>query len=144
TSGYVRTTDLGSNTPVLNYDPVTDAVIAFGMGRMPTAFALSFANTLGAPSSAGAGISLSSGWPNPARDRTTFAFTLARAGVAHLSVLDVSGRRIRSWTCTAQAGSNTLAWDLTTERGTRVGPGLFLCSLDVDGQRLVRRFLVIR
>jgi hypothetical protein len=60
-------------------------------------------------------------------------------------IVDVSGRRLRSWTgVPAAAGAVELSWDLNDDAGCRVPPGVYLASVRTGGEVLSHRILVVR
>jgi hypothetical protein len=83
--------------------------------------------------------------PNPSSDLVTLGIRIPRATTIRLGVYSVAGRLIRAlgsgvWA----AGEHRIAWDGTDGTGRRVGPGLYLARLDVDGSRKTVRAVVLR
>jgi choice-of-anchor C domain-containing protein len=94
----------------------------------------------GVPSSSS--LSLSAVSPDPARGPARLAFSLASAGHVRLALYDVQGReRARLLEGELGAGPHTAAFDAAQWGGA---PGLYLAVLETAGQRLVRRFTVLR
>ncbi len=85
-------------------------------------------------------------WPSPASGAVTFAFTLAAAARVGLVVYDAGGRRVREVLApeAASAGPHAAEWDGRDAGGRRVGAGVYVAALTVDGERIERRFAVIR
>ncbi len=82
--------------------------------------------------------------PNPARAGTRLAFTLPHGAHVRAEVMDAQGRRVRTladayW----PAGAGALAWDLASERGDRVAPGIYLVRVRAEGAEAVRRVIVL-
>ncbi len=84
-------------------------------------------------------------WPNPAHDVVRFEIGLPRAGEVTLEVFDLAGRRVRMLALgTRTAGAVGAEWDLTTDRGARVGAGVYLVRARFAGATAVRRVAVMR
>jgi hypothetical protein len=96
------------------------------------------------PSTLPAQVALGPGFPNPARDAITVAFTLPSAGDATLCVLDVSGRCVRTLRAGRHdAGLHTVRWDVRTIAGRRLEPGIYFYELRARDARLSRHFAVL-
>lgn len=83
--------------------------------------------------------------PDPARDRTRFAFALTRAGAARLALYDLQGRLVRvlvdGW---VGPGRHDVEWDLVGDGGASVGPGLYWARFDAEGRSFTKRLTVLR
>lgn len=91
---------------------------------------------------AGAPLHLSRVTPDPARGRARVGFSLAVAARVRLAIFDVQGReRARLLDGDLGAGAHTVGFDAAQWGGA---PGLYLAVLETAGQRLVRRFTVLR
>ena len=73
--------------------------------------------------------------PNPFRDASVLAFSLARRGPVQLVVYSVDGRKLRTLANdTREAGVYRFAWDGRDDRGNSAKPGVFFARLTtVDG-----------
>jgi len=61
-----------------------------------------------------------------------------------LRVFDPTGRLIRVLVEESlPAGSYTVTWDGADENGSRTGSGVYFSRLDVGGERLTRRIIVL-
>jgi len=73
--------------------------------------------------------------PNPARGDCTLLFGLREAGVARVSVLDLSGRVVRtlasSW---RPAGEQSVRWDGRDDRGQALPPGNYFARVSAAGE----------
>jgi hypothetical protein len=85
-------------------------------------------------------------WPNPAHAGTSFRFALPAAAAerASLTLLDASGRRVRSFSGPFSAGVNVVTWDGLDGDGHAVHSGLYFYDLDAAGTKLSRRLVVVR
>lgn len=94
-----------------------------------------------APESGTLAVSFETAYPSPARDWLTLNFSLPIETTISLSVHDVTGREIvrvydkQSIT----GGSHSVVLPVGEWRS-----GLYLCTLTVDGRRLVRRAMVVK
>jgi hypothetical protein len=77
---------------------------------------------------------------------TRFRFALPAAGAerAKLTLLDPSGRRVRTFTGPFAAGINELAWDGLDGEGRPVRSGLYFYELDLPGAKISHRLVVVR
>jgi choice-of-anchor B domain-containing protein len=103
------------------------------------------ATGVGNGSQAAGVVTVSSAWPNPARDGGS-AFDLALPSEANLraDVYDLSGRRIRSLASGVYAaGRHTIHWDARDDAGQQVAAGTYLYRIEAAGQaRSVKTTLV--
>jgi hypothetical protein len=87
----------------------------------------------------------SSPWPSPARERTTFGFTLPEPAAVQLEVLDISGRFVRMVAMDRfSAGEFSVTWDLRDRFGLRVSPGVYFARAAFLGQQFIRRVVVLK
>ena len=94
---------------------------------------------------AGGDVALAAPRPNPSPGATAIFFRLARPEYVRLSILDVSGRRIR----TIQegmmvAGQHTRLWDGLTDGYERVPAGVYMVSLKTAEGVRTERLVVAR
>ena len=68
-----------------------------------------------------------------------------RAGNARVAAYDVNGRLVRTlWDGPMEAGTRTLAWDGTSDRGARVPGGIYFIRLECGGRIAARRLAILR
>jgi hypothetical protein len=83
--------------------------------------------------------------PNPARGRATLAFWLPAPGPVRLTLVDISGARVRTLAAGALAqGRHELVWDGCDDRGRRVAPGVYAAHLEAAGERRVQKLVLVR
>ena len=83
--------------------------------------------------------------PNPFRQATTLAFTLARAGTVGLAVYGVDGRRVATLLSGARAaGAYRLDWDGRDGDGRPVRPGMYYARLTTPEGRFTRTLVLMR
>jgi hypothetical protein len=82
--------------------------------------------------------------PLPANAEVAFSFHAGSAGRASLTVFDLQGRALRRLENPAdEAGIHRLRWDLRDEDGRRVRSGVYLARLDLNGEILRARVVVV-
>lgn len=82
---------------------------------------------------------------NPSSGPVQLAFTLARAGDASLTVVDVAGRMVRSlaggW---HEIGEYAAGWDGTWADGRAAAPGVYFAVLRAEGRTSAQRLVRVR
>jgi hypothetical protein len=83
--------------------------------------------------------------PNPVREGTEIAFSLAAAGPARVAIFDVTGRRVRQIAGgVLEAGAHRVAWSGRDDGGRLVAAGLYWVRLETEEKTLTRKLLVVR
>ncbi|HET9233506.1 MAG TPA: FlgD immunoglobulin-like domain containing protein, partial [Candidatus Eisenbacteria bacterium] len=84
--------------------------------------------------------------PNPSTaSATRIAFTLAERGPVALTILDVSGRRVRVLLSEQmESGERSVVWDGRDDQGTAVPAGVYLYDLKGPGFEATRRLVWLR
>ena len=85
-------------------------------------------------------LTLEAPWPSPATDGVTLAFELP-AGVeaASVTIYDLAGRIVESFSIASEAGRQTISLDTAAYR-----PGVYLATLATDAAGETRRFVIAR
>ncbi len=92
-----------------------------------------------------AGIRLFPTRPNPFRLGATIAYEMARAGRVELHVHDVRGRVLRTLVAEARGpGRHWLTWEGRDDAGRELGAGSYFLVLQVSGDRVVERLVLVR
>ena len=82
--------------------------------------------------------------PNPATSAVRFALRLPEAGAVELAIYDLGGRRVATpLRGAAFAGETNLEWNLASEEGARVRPGMYFAKLNALGRTTVTRITVL-
>jgi flagellar hook assembly protein FlgD len=85
-------------------------------------------------------LALAPAQPNPFRGGVAFRFSLPQAGPVSVSVYDLMGRRLRSWSWDdLPAGEHSIRWDGRTSTGAALPAGTVLYRLDAMGKTLTRK-----
>jgi len=90
------------------------------------------------------GLQLAPPRPNPMRDFTAIRLTVPATGDVALSIVDVSGRRVRALATAPGAGPREIVWDGRDDAGRRVAPGVYLLRMRAGDAAWSRRLVVLR
>ncbi len=83
--------------------------------------------------------------PNPARASAVIEFGNAVRQSVDISLYDVAGRRVRQlYTGDLHAGVFRMTWDLRSDRGPSVGPGVYFVQLRTRSFHDTSRLVVVR
>ncbi len=75
------------------------------------------------------------GRPNPFNPVTELVFVFDRPASGELSIYDLAGRRVRSFTLQGlAAGEHRVVWDGRSDAGTRQASGSYIVQLRIDGR----------
>ena len=85
-------------------------------------------------------------WPNPGRSFTRITFVLPQnmGDRTTLTIFDATGRRLRTYAGPFAPGLNQVVWDVTSDDGHPVRPGLYFYRLNVDKASYTHRVSVVR
>jgi hypothetical protein len=87
---------------------------------------------------------LSQNLPNPFNARTVIGYEVPETGAARLCVYDVAGQRVRTLVdAQRSAGTHSVAWDGRDAAGREAASGVYLYRLEVEGQRVQTRRMVL-
>jgi hypothetical protein len=111
-----------------------------------------FVVTLYAGSDTGVGDVLSSGGfhlaqnaPNPVREGTSIAFSMAHSSYVDLSIFDVGGRLVRALVSGEQAaGTHTASWNGADDSGMPVASGIYLYRLSTPEGVLTKSLTLVK
>ncbi len=126
--------DGGVNFDGMSFDSLR--ILAYDPAAQPAPVAVAEA--------AGPGLELAPPAPNPARRGASFAWSLPRAGRATLEIVDLAGRRVRTLASGEFAARRyAMAWDLRSDAGGRVPPGVYFARLSAGDRSLTLRVAVV-
>lgn len=87
------------------------------------------------PSEQGLSLQVVSSAPNPFREMTALRYSLAEAAPVRATIVDVSGRSIRTlYDGQAVAGSHVIAWDGRDDAGREAAAGVYCCRIESHGR----------
>ena len=94
-------------------------------------------------------MSLDQNFPNPfngATGSTTFSYSIpSQTDRVVLKVYDVAGRMVRTLVDRPHApGYYSVRWDGRNDRGRRVAPGLYFCSMNAGRQSFTKKMVLVR
>ncbi|HPG38935.1 MAG TPA: cellulase family glycosylhydrolase [bacterium] len=90
-------------------------------------------------------IELAQNFPNPFNPETVLKFTLPQPGVVRMQIYDLNGRMVRNWGAVHYgAGEHQLRWNGCNDNGLPVPSGVYYCTLETRGQRLVNKMLLVK
>ncbi|MDM7926898.1 MAG: endo-1,4-beta-xylanase [bacterium] len=91
------------------------------------------------------GFGLLPNFPNPFNPSTSIRFTLPAAGRADVSILDVSGRAVRTlvsgW---RPAGPHTVRWNGLDDAGAAVPAGVYFCRMNAGPFSATRKLTLVK
>jgi hypothetical protein len=83
--------------------------------------------------------------PNPFNPKTEISFAVAREGRGSLRIFNLRGELVRTLhDGVFAAGEQAMAWDGRGDNGVLVGSGVYLYRLEVGGQALSRRMMLLK
>ncbi len=89
--------------------------------------------------------SLHPNYPNPFNPTTTIKYSIKDAGKVKLSIYNILGQEVRSLVSEVKpAGTFTVRWDATDNRGIRVAGGVYFYRLEINGVSFTRKLVLIK
>lgn len=123
-------------------EPYADGQL-LGSGRIDLVDALAGLQTAGVEDPQGGEVPSPVGvYPNPAR--SSVSFSVGDLVVSSLTILDVTGRRLRHIDYEAGTASGSVVWDGTTTGGSPARNGLYLYQIRTEGQTVSGRLVLRR
>ena len=88
---------------------------------------------------------LAPNYPNPFNTSTTISYTLPHDGHVRLAIYDASGQKVEQLLDQRHVGgSYHISWNGTDREQRRVASGLYFSILEFDGQRQIRKMLLLK
>jgi len=88
---------------------------------------------------------LNQNYPNPFNNSTRIGFSIPTSGMVSMKIYDTSGRLIKTIANTnLSAGTHFYNWDSSNNNGQLSASGIYFVSLEWNGQREMRRILLIK
>lgn len=89
-------------------------------------------------------VELSGNYPNPFSAQTVIRFATPAQGHVTMRVFDLSGRLVRTLANEEMAAANhSIIWDGTDANGRPLGAGIYFCRLEVQGQVLTQKIMMV-
>lgn len=99
----------------------------------------------GVPGARVGGLVLEQNSPNPFNPKTVISFTVASEGRGSLRVYNLRGELVRTLRDgTFAAGQQAIEWDGRGDNGVLAGSGVYLYRLEVGGQAVSRRMMLLK
>jgi hypothetical protein len=84
-------------------------------------------------------------WPNPFHNQVTIGFTAAGSGNVTVSIYDVAGRRLRTYTQRlSRDDSGTVVWDGRDASGVHVSSGMYFCVFRTKQGTISQKIVLVR
>jgi flagellar hook capping protein FlgD/VCBS repeat protein len=129
----------------LNGDGKPDLAVSDGNADFVTVLLNTSALLFAPPAGPSAALRLAPPSPNPGTGDIAIEFALPRDARVSLRICDVAGRVVRTLLeGTLPAGAHDLRWDGRSVSGNSAPGGIYFLDLRAAGERLPRRFVVIR
>jgi hypothetical protein len=90
------------------------------------------------------GYSLEQNYPNPFNPETTIAYAIRKPGAVRLSIFDVMGNEVISWSEVHSSGSHRINWNGRDAGGSSVPSGIYIYRLETEGFTSSRKMLMVR
>ncbi len=88
--------------------------------------------------------SLSQNFPNPFNPSTTISFRLPQAADWNLTVYNITGGLVRSYSGSSAAGNVDVIWDGRTDDGTETASGIYLYRFDAGSFSQTRKMVLLK
>ncbi len=90
-------------------------------------------------------ISLHQNYPNPFNPNTIISYDLPKSGIVNINIIDISGKIVKTLINGHQdAGSRSIHWDSTTDKGEKVPSGLYFYTIIVEGRSYTRKMILLK
>lgn len=87
--------------------------------------------------------SLNQNYPNPVSSTTTIRYSVSNSKNTTLKIYSLNGALVRTLVNGPQnAGSQSVVWDCKDEQGTKVASGVYVYTLNADGQTSTRKMVI--
>lgn len=131
---YARVTFFDSYNFSLQYSTLTDS---------SGAFALNPITAVKEKSQLPQSFELQQNYPNPFSSSTAISYNLDKQSNVEVSIYDVLGREIRTFTPARQsAGTHGIVWNGRNDFGKMVAPGVYFYRLRVGGEAKTRKMVI--
>jgi hypothetical protein len=88
---------------------------------------------------------LASNFPNPFNISTTIRFSLASTGMTHLTVMDATGRKVRTLVRgKLPAGAHNWIWNGSGDSGEVLPSGVYVCRLETAGGMSANKMILMK
>jgi hypothetical protein len=88
--------------------------------------------------------SLKQNYPNPFNPSTSLAIDFPTASEYTLTIYNIAGQTVRTFSGNAEAGTTTLRWDATDSRGAQVATGVYFYSVEAGAFKDVKKMVLMK
>jgi hypothetical protein len=82
-------------------------------------------------------------YPNPCSEQTVIAYETPRSMHVSITIYNTVGQEVRRWQHRAATpGYHEHLWDATSNDGSRVAPGVYLCTVQAEAQAVSRKIVI--
>ncbi len=90
-------------------------------------------------------LQLNQNFPNPFSAHTLINYSLAKKGTARISIYNIRGQMVRSFSNEAQkSGKYQVTWDGRDKNKLACSSGIYFCCLETQGQRITKKMLLLK
>ncbi len=90
------------------------------------------------------GFELGQNYPNPFNPSTSFTLSMPKAGRYSVSIYNLAGQVVKTFERETSAGTHTLSWDGTDQKGTPVSSGIYFYKAETKGLFQTKKMILIR
>jgi len=83
-------------------------------------------------------------YPNPFNPSTSMAMDLPTAGRYSLSIYNIAGQVVKTYSGSAEAGTLTITWDGSNNAGTKVASGVYFYRFETADFSAVRKMVLMK
>ncbi len=138
------------NSPI-KHDDVSSVAVApdgkvwFGSWNWIASFTYDNGTSVAESPARPALLSIAGVFPNPFNASAIIRFSLPSAGRTHLSVFDITGRKVRDLVSDfLPAGGHTVLWNGLDRSGRRAASGVYFVRLSSGGGAITRKMLLVK
>ena len=83
-------------------------------------------------------------YPNPFNPSTSLAIDFPTASPYTLTIYNIAGQVVKTYAGHADAGTYTITWNGTDNRGSKVASGVYFYAVEADGFNAIRKMVLMR
>jgi hypothetical protein len=83
-------------------------------------------------------------YPNPFNPSTSMAIDFPNAGDYTLTVYNIAGQTVKTFSGSTEAGTLTITWDGNDNRGSKVASGVYFYRVEADAFHAVKKMVLMK
>ena len=87
---------------------------------------------------------LNQNYPNPFNPATSMAIDFPEAADYSLTIYNIAGQTVKSYSGSTEAGTLTITWDGRDNRGSQVATGVYFYALKAGHYTAIRKMLLLK